>query len=198
MSMILDALRKADAERERGSVPGLHAQPATQPSFTAAPAPRAVPWPWIVSSVLAVLVVALAWYAIAGREAPQLEPIASPAPQPEAAATAPEPRPGADKTGPPAPAAPWPQPERAAPKPAAPDPARVYSREQLPDAVRAALPSLSFGGSMYSSNPANRSLIVNGALHRENDALSADLVLEQIGPKTAVFRFRGYRIEIPY
>ena len=33
MSYILDALRRADAERERGNVPGLHAQP--MPAVTA-------------------------------------------------------------------------------------------------------------------------------------------------------------------
>ena len=32
MSLILDALRKADAERERGSVPSLHSQPVVLPS----------------------------------------------------------------------------------------------------------------------------------------------------------------------
>ena len=36
MSYILDALRRADAERERGAVPGLHAQPVPPVSADAA------------------------------------------------------------------------------------------------------------------------------------------------------------------
>jgi len=32
VSLILDALRKAEAERERGSVPSLHSQPVVSPS----------------------------------------------------------------------------------------------------------------------------------------------------------------------
>ena len=47
MSYILDALRKADAERERGNVPGIHAQPTIGGSApTATPGTR-LPWPWI-------------------------------------------------------------------------------------------------------------------------------------------------------
>jgi hypothetical protein len=35
-------------------------------------------------------------------------------------------------------------------------------------------------------------------LYRENEQLSADLLLEEIRQKTAVLRFRGYRFEIRY
>ena len=108
MSYILDALRKADAERERGHVPGIHAQP----SF-GGPAPtraqRSVsPAPWLAAGGLAVLVVgAVAWFALGSprppAEAPSPVPIVaapslSPAPAPAnapATAQAPPPAPGA-------------------------------------------------------------------------------------------------------
>ena len=63
MSYILDALRKADAERDRGNVPGIHAQPSFGGAMpTRAPA-DAKPWLWLAAGALAVLiVVALAWY----------------------------------------------------------------------------------------------------------------------------------------
>ena len=52
MSLILDALRKADAERERGSVPSLHSQPVVPPSAETAPQARARPnWLWIAIGV---------------------------------------------------------------------------------------------------------------------------------------------------
>jgi general secretion pathway protein B len=68
MSYILDALRKAEAERERGNVPNLHAQPAfagARPS-TAPAKSRA----WLVVLVLAALLMlaaALVGYLLWGR-----------------------------------------------------------------------------------------------------------------------------------
>ena len=50
MSYILDALRRADAERERGGVPGLHTQTMAEPGDEADIAPRArglKPWHWL-------------------------------------------------------------------------------------------------------------------------------------------------------
>jgi general secretion pathway protein B len=68
--------------------------------------------------------------------------------------------------------------------------------EQLPENIRAQLPALTFGGSIYSSNAASRSLIVNGRLHRESELVLPGLTLEQIKPKGAVFNFKGYRFEV--
>jgi general secretion pathway protein B len=69
MSYILDALRKADAERERGNVPGIHAQPM----FAGAPqsAQRAASRPWFfalaaAALVLLVIIAALMWKMSAG------------------------------------------------------------------------------------------------------------------------------------
>jgi general secretion pathway protein B len=76
--------------------------------------------------------------------------------------------------------------------------ASVVARDQLPPNIRAALPQLTIGGSMYSSIPANRSLIVNGQLFRERDRLTSDLALEEIKLKAAVFSFRGHRFEVMY
>ena len=58
MSYILDALRRADAERERerGAVPGLHAQPMLAAAMEPDPPSRA--W-WIAGSAAAGLVLAL-------------------------------------------------------------------------------------------------------------------------------------------
>jgi general secretion pathway protein B len=77
-------------------------------------------------------------------------------------------------------------------------PPAVLTREQLPPDVRAALPQLAIGGSVYSPDPANRSLIVNGRLIREKDRLSEELALEEIKLKSAIFRFRGYRVEVVF
>lgn len=63
MSYILDALRRADSERERGAVPSLNAQPEPLlPEDEAAP-PRAGRWTWLAAAlgVIVVLGGALAW-----------------------------------------------------------------------------------------------------------------------------------------
>lgn len=65
MSYILDALRKADAERERGAVPGIHAQPIF-PS-EARPETGGRPPSWLMPAAAAGLAVAvggagLGWY----------------------------------------------------------------------------------------------------------------------------------------
>jgi general secretion pathway protein B len=61
MSYILDALRRADSERERGAVPGLHAQPVPFPADRATRRPALKPWVWVVAGVSAGLLVPLAW-----------------------------------------------------------------------------------------------------------------------------------------
>ncbi len=235
MSLILDALRRADSEREQGEVPGLHAHPAPALVVDETSAPRARAW--LLGGLIAVgvLLVALAGYLI-GREAPPPAAVAVATPPPESVATAPsaaplaarpadlqeiaEPArwPGSEKRGAPErPASSVPaeklQTEKTlaqgpvdkpvaakveAPVPAVPAESPVYRREQLPENIRAELPPLQVGGSIYSTDAASRSLIINGRILRENDRLTADLWLEQIKLKAAVLRYKGYRFEIQF
>jgi general secretion pathway protein B len=81
---------------------------------------------------------------------------------------------------------------------AAPVDAAILPREQLPENIRSQLPPLAVGGSIYSSSAPDRSVIIDGRILRESDRLGADLTLEQIRPKSAVLRFRGYRFEIGF
>lgn len=57
MSLILEALRKSEAERRRGQVPGLHAElpPAARPAR-----PRPAHWPWL-ASIAVITIVAATW-----------------------------------------------------------------------------------------------------------------------------------------
>jgi general secretion pathway protein B len=221
VSLILDALRKADAERERGSVPSLHSQPVVSPSVGILSRPKVRPlWLWIAAGAAFGLVGAVTWV-MTGRLAPASSATTNAAPvQPsrlEAAPmrppvpSAPPPRAvAATDTQPIAEPAPWRQPaEIKAPRTDAkgdapvvtlgnvpPPQPLVYSREQLPPDIRAALPQFQIGGNVYSPDPASRSLIVNGQLLREKDRLSPDLSLEQIKLRAAIFNFRGYRVEV--
>lgn len=121
MSYILDALRKADAERERDPARGIHAQPAALQTGHRG-AGRL--WPWAI--VAAVLVASAAIYLL--RPAPPALPVAVPVPPPAAVAVAPMPAPPAQvaaaaatpvtpaaEVQPPAPPMPAPPPAAAAP-----------------------------------------------------------------------------------
>jgi len=63
MSYILDALRKADAERERGAVPDLHAQllPPGRPEFEAEPV-RSSPLLWLGAGLLLAIGAGVLWW----------------------------------------------------------------------------------------------------------------------------------------
>ena len=69
MSYILDALRRADAERERGAVPSLQSQQHTVSEDDAAPArPRALVWAVIALAIATIAL--LAWNFLGGAAPP--------------------------------------------------------------------------------------------------------------------------------
>ena len=226
MSYILDALRKADAERERGSVPSIHAQPSFAGARPAGPAPASRLWIVVaVIGVLLALVAAMAAYLLFGRS-PASE-VAKPAAPPTSTVAAAPAAPAASTPAPVtvAPALPAPPPPvrkaRAAPAASAPPAAtpttaasapastprppptakteeRIYTLDELPDDIRRQLPALSVGGSMYSPTPASRLVIINGQVLREGEHITPDLLVQQIRLKSAVMSFKGYRYTLAF
>lgn len=61
MSYILDALKKADAERERGTVPGLHSQPQAPAADETEPRRTSVPLVWLGAGGALCLIALLSW-----------------------------------------------------------------------------------------------------------------------------------------
>jgi len=220
MSYILEALKRAQAERQLGSAPTLLAVPVG-----AAPARDAVrrlpAWSALSAVALAlVLVLALALAVLAWRL--QL-PAATPAARtPVQQAAAPAPLPAALPAPPPAVAAapplavvpssvPLPKPKPTpipipipipipAPMPpaAAPEDEQLPSLRDLPEPIQHAVPPLVFGGYMYSKNPADRLLLIDKALRHEGEEVAPGLVLEKLLPKAAVMNYKGYRYRVPY
>ncbi|HMN75573.1 MAG TPA: general secretion pathway protein GspB [Burkholderiaceae bacterium] len=89
MSFILEALKKADAERDRGAVPDLYAQGMLpEAAFEADADRRGRPWLWLVAGIGLALIAAFAWQWLMP-QAPSDEPVATPAPPAAAAQTAP-------------------------------------------------------------------------------------------------------------
>lgn len=142
MSYILDALKKADTERVRSAVPGLHAQ---ADGFGVADR-RGLPWGWIGLGVVVLLAALLAWWWLGRDEpAPAAAPVAAataPAPSPTpmpVPAPAPAPAPAPIAATPPAPVAPAPAPTTQAPIAHMPPPPSADAKPAPPTAV-AALP----------------------------------------------------------
>jgi general secretion pathway protein B len=218
MSYILDALRRADSERERGAVPGIHAMPVPAAAAEEAPPPRR--WTGFVAALAALLLVGVAawWW---GRSA---VPAAVPAPLPVEAAPAPV----ADPAPPPSPPA-TPLPAAAPPVVALPAPierrpttreaaaaaerkvegpagaastagasARILARHELPEDLRRQLPPLTVSGSMFSPDPASRFVIINGQVLHEKAEIGPDHVLVQIKLRAAVLRYKGTLYEITF
>ncbi|MBT9499861.1 MAG: general secretion pathway protein GspB [Burkholderiaceae bacterium] len=203
MSYILDALRRAESERERGTVPTLSANPAAADlADDGVAVRRARPWVWAgLLLLLAVLGAVAAHWLTRGDAVPPAPalsvqtPTVVPAPPPpdvQAAVVAP------------APVEAKPAPEtkpRAPPRP--PAPAAAFERplpmaSGLPEDLRRQLPPLVAGGAMYSESAAHRILIINGQLFREGDKIAPELVLEQIKHRGAVLSFKGQRFRISY
>ena len=226
MSYILDALRRADAERERGTVPSLHTQQfGVLPSDDEAP-----PRPRLLIGAVIVLCLALAavlgWLFLGGSEPPAkpaVQPVATapaivapppvaapvlPSPPPVASAAAPSPAVVARAPSAPVAAAPAPRP---APRPVRREPTttspaatpgvpaaedRIYSMAELPDAIRRELPKIAYGGGSYSPDKASRLAFLNGQVFREGDTIAPGLVLKQVRQKGAILAYKGYRFEI--
>lgn len=121
--------------------------------------------------------------------APAPSPAApSPATAPTTAPNSPTAPARRDATAPRSPGAPAP----------APAEAPVPRLAELPDDVRREVPTLAFGGSVYSELPAQRMVILNGQLLREGDSITNDLAVEQIRQKSAILRIKDRRFELVY
>ena len=77
-------------------------------------------------------------------------------------------------------------------------PPRLYAQHELPEEIRRGVPALVVNGSVFSKNPADRFLIINGQIVHEKEVVAPDVVLEQIKLRAAVLATKGYRFEITY
>jgi general secretion pathway protein B len=89
-------------------------------------------------------------------------------------------------------------PRPAAPPAPAPPPERLPKLAELPDDLRRSVPQLAFGGSVYSDTPAQRMVIFNNQVMREGEAITNEVQIEQIRPRSAVLRVRGQRFEMVF
>jgi general secretion pathway protein B len=166
MSYILDALRRADAERERGVVPGLQSQQHSIAEDDAFAAPRSRWLLWAVVALTIALAAVLSWNMLGGSSAPP-RPVAegsvAPAPTPTAPVLLPTTPPlvATEGVAPVAPAA-------VPPAPAAPQ-----ATGTAPVAVAVAPPSAARPAAESKRSAARRSAAVSSAAARGSSPKAA-------------------------
>jgi general secretion pathway protein B len=216
MSYILEALKKAQAERQLGSAPTLLAVPVGAAPATGAAARRRPAWIALLAVALLLALAVLAWrfQPPASKPAAPVAVVSTPVPAAAPPAPAPEIAPAPTAMPPLAvvppsvpvakPVVPKPVPAPAAvpapvPTPApAPEEEKLPSLRELPEPIQRSVPALAFGGYMYSKNPADRLLLIDKALRHEGEEVAPGLVLEKLLPKAAVMNYKGYRYRVPY
>ncbi len=67
----------------------------------------------------------------------------------------------------------------------------VLERDELPFDMQQHIPIMEFSAHIYSSNPLQRSIVINGRFMEEGDWLASDLFLSEITPDGAIFDFQG-------
>ena len=216
MSLILEALRKSEAERRRGEMPDLRAELPPPAAGSLRPLRRALPW--IVAALAACVAIALALH-------PWSRDATTPVPPDAATATTPaegvrlQPRVAVAQTPPtprivereppkPAPApqaatpeptpepAPLPAPAAAIPPPPAPSTDTETAVNALPADLRKALPPLQLSMHMWDPDPAKRFVILDGERHAEGDSVGP-MRIRRIDAGGVLFDWDGRSIRLP-
>lgn len=208
MSFILDALKKAEAERHQRVAPVLMDARITPPR-------RGLPaWAWALGAVLLVNLVLLGVVLWRSPAAPVAAPAGQPAPAEAAGAVAPSPataaRPAPAPAAPAAPALPGATPvtppASVAPPPALPASARAPvvtpAFDALPTlhelrASGVSLPDLQLQLHAWSPEASERSVLLNGQRLREGEYTPNGVKLERITPDGVVLEASGrsFRLE---
>lgn len=216
MSYILDALKRADSERERGAVPGLHARQLGTPvthvasnrrsrvwlafSLTLALGMAATLW-WRWQAPLPV-VAAIAIAPVASAPMPAVMPVVPPvaaavsASSPMVASTPVIATRAARAVAAQAPAQSRPPVKLASA--AAATPAVVPLLSELTQDIRSQIPALDITGAVYSNNPGQRLLLVNNQVLTQGSQAAAELTLVEIGEHSSVFDFRDTRFRLAH
>ena len=208
MSYILEALKKAQAERQLGNAPTIHA-PTLQSAPVHVPAVKKTGMLALAAGVI-VAVLAGGYFWSQRTPAPAAVPVVAAVPAAVAAPAA-APAPIVVPTPGPAPVvvqAPPVTPPRKAVNAPAPAPAPVQATaatednvrfaKDLPQEIQQQLPRVGFGGYMYSDNAADRLVLVDKTLRHEGEEIAPGLMLEKLLPRGAILNFRGTRYRVAF
>ncbi|HZV23232.1 MAG TPA: general secretion pathway protein GspB [Luteimonas sp.] len=220
MSLILEALRKSEAERRRGATPDLHTELPTSPVLARSTVPGWVLWMLAAAAAIALLLWgAHAWWtptptrmATAVKPAPTpmpakpaLPPVSrlSPpppvvAPLPRVTAAVPSAGKRAATSAPPTELLPPPAVQRASastPITTAPAPDDALSLSDLTPDERKALPPLKLSMHLWNDDASRRFVILDGNRLREGDR-DGDAVVTAITTDGVLLDWNGRRIRL--
>ena len=209
MSYILDALKKSEQDRGKGAVPGVQTVHSSSLNYHQEKSPV---WPWFLAAIVAINLVAVIYF-IQSKDS--IEPVAEIQPEAIVEIPAQEKSVITTTTAPPTTITSIPSAATVAPVQAAVVPAQkeapvletqaVQQTEaiepvfetvdlyDLPLSVRQHIPALEFSAHVYSTNPMQRSIVINGRFMEEGSLINNELVLTEITSDGAVFDFQGYR-----
>lgn len=217
MSLILDALRKSEAQRRRGQLPALSLELPPAPPRTS----PARAW-WIALPIGIALAAIAIWFIRPNDEPTPAEPTPAPvleASQPAVAGPSKDTiAPDAEGDGAagvgfeqakdrlrpalvagrglmpanPTPAAPSPPPEASS----EPDARTILALSDLTPTERRALPPLKLSMHLWSEDPARRFVILDGHRLAEGDR-AGNAVVERIEPTGVILAAEGRRIRLP-
>lgn len=207
MSYILEALKKSELERQQGNVPGLQTLPLQLQAST-----ESSRWPYVVIGVLALsLVFVVGWMRpwAPQHNRPGIQNTAAIAPEPASASAVKIKAQTSGVAAEPKPVVQQPlivqQPVAVEPylaqKPATVEPslllASVPHLRDMPALVQQGIPDMEFAGHVYSSNPEQRSVIINGRSMAEGETVVDGLRVEQITEKGVVFDYQNQLFQMP-
>lgn len=225
MSYVLEALKKAQAQREQGGVPGIHSLQVPYVAVEGKPRTNLKPVLWAIAGLLIVILGLLAWrmgggvWALQGgasvatvAQAPSApmqvaEPVTQTLSKGEVQLAGPakaelsaskrkeKTTPLASEVSKVSPKAVQNVQPKAQAKDAGP---KVYAVAELPEGVRRELPTLVISGGSYSSNPAQRLIIVNNQVFTEKSEPAPGVVVERIEQNAAVLGYKGYSYRVGY
>jgi general secretion pathway protein B len=78
----------------------------------------------------------------------------------------------------------------------APLPDKIYDLNELPSSIQQSLPAFNISVSLYSDDPASRMAKINGQVMKEGQFLTAGLKLEEITKDGVIFSYQNYRFRV--
>lgn len=200
MSLILDALKKSEQQRQREKAPSLQ---SIHQSVSVAPKKTFQPW-WLLAAFVVVCNFAFFGYWFWQQQHQQITPASAQAPKkPVDAQPIPQSDPQVEVKQSEATAQDIQaeftkiSPRGAAPQTSLADTSqRVEEISELPDSVRNNLPAMTFSFHVYSENPEQRTIIINDRRVREGEEVSPGLRLQAITQDGVILLFEQHRIHI--
>lgn len=200
MSLILEALKKSEQQRQREKAPSLQ---SIHQSVGVAPKKSAQPW-WVLA-----LFIVICNFAFFGYWFWRQQNVTAPTAQAVPATTAAQPVARENNSTQPETAVQNSAPQNSQPEftqisprgmASASVPAesaqRIEEINELPDSVRNNLPAMTFSFHVYSETPEQRTIIINDRRVREGEEVSPGLKLQTITQDGVVLLFEQHRIHI--